>query len=141
MTEGTCDWKTSFRPKNCEKPVVPRKEGVVASSCTSTPLPPVAEIASWPFAKLALPLPPSAVFSAAVKLAMVVPMGAAAPPFTERVPAPKFTSMRDTRLPLGSVTARVVLPEKFKASVPSIPVSRPVKAAAADRRRWHWPGH
>ena len=34
--------------------------------------------------------------------------------------------MRDTRLPLESVTAMVVLPVKFSASVDSRPVSRPV---------------
>ena len=57
-----------------------RRLGVVASSCTTMPLPPVAEIESWPLVKLALPLAPSAVLSAVVKLPTVVPMltGAAA---------------------------------------------------------------
>ncbi len=127
VMEGTGDRKRSFRPKNCEKPVPPREDGAAASSCTSTPLPPVAEIESWPLVKLAAPAPPQAPFSAAVKLPMVPPRGWAAPPFTDRVPAEKFTSMRDTSLPLASVTASVVLPLKFSASPDSRPVSRPVR--------------
>ena len=37
----------------------------------------------------------------------------AAPPSTDSVPVSKSTSIRDTRLPLGSVTAKVVSPVKF----------------------------
>ena len=125
VIEGTCDLNRSFKPKNCEKPAAPRNEGVVASSCTSTPLLPVAEIESWPLAKLALPLAPSAVFSAVVKLPTVVPMLTAAPPSTFKVPALKSTSMRDTRLPLELATAMVVLPVKLRPSPDNRPVSRP----------------
>src|SRR5271168_5390114 len=53
---GTADWKILFKPKNWEKPVPPREDGSLASSCTTTPLPPVADIASWPLLKLAVPL-------------------------------------------------------------------------------------
>ena len=126
MIEGTLDWNRSLRPKNCEKPVPPRELGVVASSWTTTPLLPVAEMESLPLVKLALPLVPSAVFKALVKLPTVPPMPVAAPPSTDMVPASKSTSTRDTRLPLESVTAMVVLPVKFRASVESRPVSRPV---------------
>src|ERR1700760_625606 len=114
--DGALVSKTSLRPKNCEKPVPPRLDGVVASSFPTTPLPPVAEIDSAPLEKLALPLLPSAEFSAVTKLPTVEPMGCAAPPSTDNVPAPKSTSMRLTRLPLESATAIVVLPVKFSAS-------------------------
>jgi hypothetical protein len=127
--DGMLDWKTSFRPKNCEKPAPPRSAGVAASSCTRMPLPPLAEMVSLPSVKLAVPLPPSAPFSAAAKLPMEVPMLTAPPPFTDKVPAEKSTSMRDTSLPLGSVTATVVLPVKFSPSPDNRPVWRPVRDA------------
>ena len=126
-TDGTCDWKMSFRPKNCEKPSPPRLDGLATLSCTRMPLPPVAAMLSLPLTKLALPFPPSAVFSAVVKLAMLVPMDAVGPPFTDRVPAAKFTSMRETSWPLSLVTAMVVAPLKFKASPPRRPVLRPAR--------------
>ena len=72
-----------------------------------------------------MPALPSAVFRAVVKLPTVVPMLCAAPPLTDRVPAEKFTSTRDTSLPLLSVIARLVLPVKFSASPDSKPVLRP----------------
>ena len=46
VSDGIWDWKTSFRPKNWEKPALPRKDGVVASSFTRMPLPPVPEMES-----------------------------------------------------------------------------------------------
>src|SRR5262249_3152012 len=117
--------KISFRPKKFENPAPARLDGLVASSCTTTPLPPVADKVSAPLAKLAEPLPPSAVFSAETKLPTVVPMLVEPTPLTESVPASKSTSTRDTSLPLGSVTAMVVLPLKLSASVDNRLVLRP----------------
>jgi len=126
VTEGYCDLNRSLRPKNCEKPVVPRCDGVVASSCTTMPLLPVAEMESWPLTKEAVPLAPKAAFRAVAKLPRLVPMLTEAPPSTLKVPAVKFTSIRDTRLPLELVTAMVVLPVKPSPSPDNKPVWRPV---------------
>src|ERR1700722_17319799 len=71
---GTEDWNKLLSPKNCEKPVPARLDGVVASSCTTMPLLPLAATVSAPLPKLALPLEPSAELSAVVKLPMVLPM-------------------------------------------------------------------
>ena len=91
------------------------------------PLPPVAFSDSVPLAKLADPFAPSALLSAVTKFPTVPPMPTAAPPSTDNVPASKLTSMRETRLPLESVTANVVSPVKLSASLASNPVSRPVR--------------
>ncbi len=80
---------------------------------------------SAPSAKLAVPLLPSALLSAEVKPPTVAPKLVAAPPSTDIVPASKSTSTRETRLPLESVTAIVVLPVKFSPSLDKSPVSRP----------------
>ena len=84
-------------------------------------------------AKLAVPLPPSAELSAAVKPPTVPVKLVGAPPSTEIVPASKSTSTRETRLPLESATAIVVLPVKFSASVDSRPVLRPAIVAGGGK--------
>ena len=126
--DGTCDWKTSFRPKNCEKPVPPRKDGVVASSCTTMPLPPVAEIESWPLAKLARAVGAQRGVQRGGEAAdRGADAGGGRRHRRDKVPAPKSTSMRDDQIAAGDrSTAMVVLPVKFSASVDSRPVSRPV---------------
>ena len=69
----------------------------------------LAEIESAPLVKLAVPLPPSALFSAEVKPPTVPEKLVAAPPSTEIVPASKSTSTRETRLPFVSVIEISVL--------------------------------
>ena len=126
--KASCDWNRSFRPKNCEKPVPPREDGVVASSCTTNAVAAVGGNRKLTVGEAGAAVArPARAFSAVVKLPTVVPMQTDAPPSTDRVPASKSTSMRDTRLPLESVTAMVVLPVKFRPSPESRPVSRPVE--------------
>ena len=125
--------QTSFRPKNCEKPAPPRGDGVVASSCTTMPLPPVAEIESWPLAKLADAVGAQRGVQRGGETADGgADAGGRRRHRPIRVPAPKSTSTRDTRLPLESVTAMVVLPVKLSASVESRPG---VAAGQRGRRR------
>ena len=124
----------SFRPKKWLKPLPALSDGVVASSTTETPLPPVAETDSTPLVKLAEPAAPRpfAEFSTLRKVAGEAKLVVVAPPSRLMVWASKSTSTRRCTTPLALVTTMLVLPVKLaKASVASRPVLRPVRLAGA----------
>src|ERR1700722_1173721 len=83
VIEGAEDWNRSLSPKNWEKAVPPRLDGVDGASCMTIPLPPVADSDNVPLEKLAEPSGPSAELSAVVKLPIVVPILCEGPPFTD----------------------------------------------------------
>jgi hypothetical protein len=118
----------SLRPKNWLKPLPALVEGVVASSTMATPLVAVVVFRlSSPLAKVAVAVPPRAVFSWVRKL-VLVKVGPAAPLTVMVRPAgPKSMSTRWTMAPAALVMAIVVLPVKLaKAVLASRPVSLPV---------------
>ena len=124
------------------KPSPPREVGVVASSCTTMPLPPVAEMESCAVGE----------GGAAVGAQRRVQRGGEAadrrrrcrrghrrPPI--KVPAVKSTSTRLTRLPMGSVTAMVVCAaEVERVGGNQAGVAAASTRWAAERRHWRWTG-
>ena len=120
----------SLSPKYWENPFPPDWLGVVGSSATATPFPPVAEsVSTFPFT-LAEPDAPSAVLRLEMKLAAVKLV--AAPPFTLKVPAEKSIATDVWTTPAELRMATVVLPvNPAIADGTSIPVSLPVNDAGA----------